>query len=1089
MGRQRRDYVIRITADDGEFLRALRRIDQNVDKMANDANRSFRGIGEELNRNVGGGVRGVEQELGRLGRTFSVTGAASATAIGASVAAFIALKDIIARVAGDAARLFRDIVAESTNVAKGFESVERSFRTIFDNNEQVAEDAFAFIRAESERLGVDLTKTARRLLPQVGSLEEAAGIGELAAGLVRLEPEQRIQGALIALNEALAGELRSLRFRFEIPTARIGQLQDELGNVQGLIEGLGEVLAERGVDFDTFEDTAITAFDRITTRILFLKGILGEPILEEFKAGFQDLNVFLEENSEIIDDIVELIGKIVAEFVEFGLDEVFKALQEVDLEVLKEELAEILATVELALEALSGFELADLFEQFGLAAPEISTFNERVEEAGNVVLRFAKFLFDTGKVLDAFVQSVRAIKDIDFSADPFVTPLGQEIGAGGFDITKLTEIPEVFGETWERTMEEADEDWQRFVDRVQSRRDEILEDLSPDRQPDDRSLELADATLALNLAEKEADAIRDELAESTEKLTEKEDDRIAAVEKAERALLDSIMDAGIKRQRALVKLEEDTANKRLDAFRKNEDKIEDIFRKNQQDLEDAAIEFQERREDVERRHRRAIEDVERESNQERIRIEEDFRLRLAEIRRRFDFEAEEAIRQNDAVALLRIRRREAFEIEEAKKAKEESIDEENRSAKERRAEAKRNLDQELEDLKINERRKLEEIQRGLERRLEQQSIALARELEQIAINEARKREEIERSFDEQIEDLNRQHERRLRELQIAADREIAQLKANEERILATLEATNRRIDALRAQRAALMASMTALGRSSILGGARGDPGERSAPTGRPGIQILGFIEPTPARDLPGGNLPGRQSGGGVLPGQDVVVGESGPETVRFTPSGRDERTFVNQVTSGADSQRLTERLTERFTEGGTERVETAAPVGVNRTSFVERVMATVGPQSSELTRHLTERFTEGGTERVEHDRSDSVERLVTHLMDNNMPVESLLALARLPGRQFGGGVLPGIDYVVGERGAEVVRFPAIGRVIPNINHMQFNPAPTAGHQVNQTSIDRSMSNQFMLTDPSRLSPVQRAEITAIITDMMLRASR
>lgn len=210
------DYQLSSNLDDSQVLEAIKRIDRNIDQMANRGDKAFRSIGDGAEQSGFkiGAVSGITQEITRrlieMGR--------------AGVEAF------------------KELVQEAVQTAQANETIRASLVGIFDGSTEQAEAAFGKIRELSRKLGVDLTEIAPAFLPKVEDFAQFEEVAKLVAGLSNLDPTAGASGARRALQEALSGNLVSIQGIFELDTKPIKRAQEELGNLEGLIVGLGEVL-------------------------------------------------------------------------------------------------------------------------------------------------------------------------------------------------------------------------------------------------------------------------------------------------------------------------------------------------------------------------------------------------------------------------------------------------------------------------------------------------------------------------------------------------------------------------------------------------------------------------------------------------------------------------------------------------------------------------------------------------------------------------------------------------------------------------------------------------------------------------------
>lgn len=817
----------------------------------------------------------AEREAARAAeREARQTSQLRASSIAKLTVAYNLLAQAIVNAARKAAQFFADQIKQSVQAATSLQGVETSFGAVFGRGSEASLAVITQVREQSKLLGIDLTQITRRILPLVESVEQAVKVGELAASLARLDPLQGEQGALTALNEALAGgDLRSLRLRFEIPTDDIREAQNQLGDVEGLIEGLGKVLRERGVDFSQLADTFDVSVSIMRQRIKFLREEFGEPIIDQLNEQVQRFNEFLTENEDDIVLIADALGTLVANVIELGsqvlgVDEFFETFnssaildqivhlekllslvkglselsQPLNREFIPEEIRRRVFDLETALEAL--------IKVLTIVNAEWRSFNVALQEGGQLIAAIA-----TGSIEDV----TNAIED--FSKAATDAALLKEFQLGLISKEDLDRLQQGSGviETYFAEIErgvnilnDAAAAERNAADAIEEKRQEMEAATAATTDAANAALQLRNANDAISEAQSN-------LAEAQAEVAEKISD-------AQRDFAHGVMDAVRDAERARLDLERETAEKRVDLARENAQEIADIIRKNSQRVIDAARDLQRQEAQILRRHTDRIAEIEQESANERVDIEEDFRRQLEDIRRRFDFEAEEAIRQNDAVALLRIRRRMRFELEEASRNRDQRVEDE-RTDRERAIEEERlRVARQLEEARIANQEKLEDLRIALQRELEEQATAHERELEEIKIAEERKRAEIELSLERQLEDLQIALQRKLEELQSELDDEQAALAEAEAAKMAILEQGNTSLQGIMNERVRIMQNAAAqinAALGSILGA--GDIGQLGNTSSRntPGDERLGNAPPGSFDDIdanpPGSSIPPPQS--------------------------------------------------------------------------------------------------------------------------------------------------------------------------------------------------------------------------------------
>lgn len=843
MGR-RRDYEILVKVDDKQVLEALRRIDASIEKVAKRGDRAFNDIGNNAGRS---GVK-----------------------IGAVAGIVASLTSKLIDLGQEGVSAFGQLITESVRAAQVLETTEASLVGIFEGNEEAALAALDRIREESIRLGVDISELAPAFLPRLENLDQFARVAELAAGLARIDPAQGAPGARIALQEALSGELLTLRRRFEIDIRPIQQAQEELGEMEGLLVGLQNVLAARGQDFETLGDTAAFTFGQTRTLAEDAQKTFGEPILDALKEDFQAINDFILENKDSIDIIAGALGDVIADIADLTGDQLLGFVEDLDFDAIQQIILDIQ-------------DLIDIIEALR-QVNEINPFRQLSDGIGETL----PDLFDLETAMKAVIQLMGLINAAAAAGIEAVTGYFGIVGglaSGDISFDQLSEEWDRLGESVRGAARDELSEASSIIEDLNTRLEEneqrLRDRIQAQKEDSEEGLAAADSILAQNQAAEEA-------AEAQEKINEAREKFDIGKERAEFDLL-------LDQQRKALDAEIEFAQKREDIARKNEQAIADIRRKNAQRIIDAATDLQRDEEDIARDQARRIEDLEEESAKKRTEIETDYRRELERIRERFAFDAQEAIRANDAIAFLRIQRRKDFELEQAKQQREEEVQDAEQSAIERREELQEQLEREIEDARIANQRKLEDLRIALQRDLEEQQINYQREIEQQQIAEQRKREELQRSFQQQREDFNRHWERKLQDLQRNLQKELEIIRQFEQRKAAIqrsrrVEAGRQTADEALRQRALNVAKSK--GRDDLI--SRIQDASRDELT-----EIL--------KQLIGdrGRIGGRQFGGYTPAGIDFLVGESGPEVLRLPVAGEiipNYRLKFNPATAGLSRQ-------------------------------------------------------------------------------------------------------------------------------------------------------------------------------------------
>jgi hypothetical protein len=818
------DYEFSARLNDQQVLTALKNIDANVEKIAKN--------GEDAFGKINNGSKSGAASMGILA--------------GATTAVVTKLIEM-----GTAAiRSFGEIIKGGVDAAKSLETTSTSLTGIFGGDPDLALAALDKIRQESLRLGVDLTELAPSFLPKVESLDQFAQIGELVASLARLDPAQGAAGAKLALNEALSGDVTSLRRRFEIDVTPIQEAQKEFGQLEGLLIGLEQILKERGQDFESLSETAGAKFGILQNVFDQLQTELGQPILDILKEDASSLiDLFTEElpdgTRKVKDEIVILvqsIGDLLADIVDLGGDQLFGFLTNIDLEALQQ----------LILDAQNVIDIIETIRQVADQNP-LSGFMHPID-------KYILGLLDLETALTAVVQIMGIINATAAAGIAAITgyfDILTRLGKGEVNFSDLSEEMENLQASMKEAARDAigaaNEALAEQNTRIEENTNRLNERVEAQSESNDSDLAAANAALANKQAlEAEAKAA-EEAATAQEKYNDAREDYEIEKERA-------AQDLALKQQRALLDAEIEFAQKREDIARKNAQAIEDIYRENAQKITDAAVDLRRDEEDIARKNARSQIEIEREAANRKVEIETDYRRELQRIRERFDFDAQEAIRQNDAIAFLRIQRQKDFELQQAQTQRDEEIQDAETSAIEQRQKLQEQLQGQIEDARIANERKLEDLRVSLERELQEQRAKYARDVQEAKIAEDRKRQELARTFQRQQQDFQIYWDRKLQDLIRNYQREIQiiqQYEAQKARIMAESRA--------RARAAAEAASADSVLLQNYGSGYSPNPNAQQEANSADSVLLQ--------------NYSGRKYGGRMSRGIPYLVGENGPELV------------------------------------------------------------------------------------------------------------------------------------------------------------------------------------------------------------------
>lgn len=759
-----RDVVWAANLDDSEVLAALRRIDANMERLADQGTKHFTRVGNStvfLSKQLSE----IQAELIRINRDtarMADQGSKGFSQVGegAKVSGFQIgfvsgiVQELTRRFIDLGERAFQALIriaGGGVQLNKDLELTEIALTNVLGGNQEAAEAFLETTRQTARRLRTDyveLAQLAATILPQSNDIEQTNKLLEQAVVLGK-QAGQNAAGIRIALQEALAGQFISLQRRLNVPATaieRIKELSQEMGLVNALVVVLGDRVKELGIDLESTADTAAAAFATLEAEGRRFQQILGEPVLEELKDQANALLDVLDEKGPALEHVATAFGQLLADVIEFIGTNIIDNLKSLDFAKLKrtaDSLAGLLDTVQL---------LADVVFRTSFNDQFIDDTNTMVDNLNQALLTAAQLI----ALIQTGLAGIQRLIDVAVEVPTPFTP--------GADPRKFFEAAQRLREEGAFSQDEFNnilEDTVKLFDEYNNR---LKENAERTRERHEEAEGDTDAALEQAQAYLEQQQRLKELAEAEAKAGEARKKINEELEEAAREREEKLTDIQIKQERERLKEIERSAQERTDIARKNAQAIEDIFRKQNDALEDAATDLTRKEEDIARRHNRKRQDLERELAQERARIEEDSLAEIQRIRERFELDAQEAERRNDAQAFLQAQRQAEREIAQVEEERQREVDAARDRAKDQRAALKAELAREIEDAQIANTRKLEDLQTRLDRELEAQEIKHQRELEQQAIQEERRRAQREESNRQELEDFARNEERKHQKL-------------------------------------------------------------------------------------------------------------------------------------------------------------------------------------------------------------------------------------------------------------------------------------------------------------------------------------
>lgn len=709
------------------------------------------------------------QGTAAFGEIFAAIGPVG-IALGALTLGVVTLNRAFINMARAGVNAFTQLINQSRVVAQEIEEARAQFTAFFQGDARLAEAAMERIEALSLRLGQNVTGLFRAFLPEADSLQQVDALVNAAVALTRVQPEQGIGGARIALQDLLSGNITPLIKRFEVPRDVGREIQEALDTegAGAAIETLQQWLDDTGRGVEALADTAQVAFGRIQELFRQFQGIVGEPVLDALKEEFNAVFEIILDGREDVDRMGGAIGQFAAQGIR-ALGELARAITTAivdnadDIEALFMNLRDSASILEAFLEITTGDG-----DEFSGWMEELNGTLENVNQTLERSVAIVSILYEVmGPLMDLYRASREVTDAMSLSLGDF----------GAFLITGEVPVVQEIGTAFR-----------------------ALQDLENGLR-EDGFIDMADALDRIN----EAFAAHDERANAAAEAQDNLSESMAASEEAVNSFLsgrsgeegfaeDALED--IQKMRDAFSdhyqgIREDIEDHELGIKRDREDlrrdsldALEDLERDHLLRLDDAYEDFLEEQVDDRIRHERDLEDImidfarrerdlAREVAEERAEIEEDLARKLAEINRRYDFRQRQAIRDQDAVAFVRLNEQRDFDLNEARIDAQSEADEAIEEAERKRDELNRLLQEELQDAERANARRVEDTIRSYQRENAEIQERYEEELQALRIKEARKREELQLSWDRQMEDLNTRWDRRLATLQEKYQEEIA----------------------------------------------------------------------------------------------------------------------------------------------------------------------------------------------------------------------------------------------------------------------------------------------------------------------------
>lgn len=773
---------------------------------------------------------------GRIGGALAGLGklAAGGGVIGLAVGGITALINITDRLFDSVIRLveqgwmkLKDVISESINEARRFQSIQASFESViadfasggssFGKGMEGAADQFGNKlgqvlalegRKFSEQFGTDVTDTWRRILTQVGDVDLAAQFLKAIPGLRAAAPDLPANRSGLALQELIAQDWQPLRRAFELPTTNLQKVIKTTGDLNELAQTLNDTLNNLGLGFESQADTYIVQVGQLTEAFKTLKIMLGTNILEAIEDQLPGVKEALGGQREEIYELVEAFGVLMRTAIAFGGDVVVGIINSGIIEFFTNLITMVSQGVNTFAKYVEvGAKLIGIHRDMDRAGERfVNWIGRMIEGIKNFATAFIPFVkledavkglvarfFEASGASEEFMASLRRYMDDGLplierlragwdvlrrsirhvtaeivEAKTFFGLLG-EVASGPLTLAEALEIAEQAQNDFLEKASELDEKYAERFYEIAEASDAVTEAFTNTSKA---ALAVATAILTIQSAQDTLDELAAEVVEIGYKYNE-------MVLDLEQSLVEAREDINIDYMRRIVDLEADLARARIKIEEDYYKKLEDLDNKYQEGLEDALTDLQRKFEDIDIDIGRDLfdADVDRARDVEDAYIDyirklEDIDRDAADKRIKIEVDYWEEVEK--------IRRKFEEEIEEALRRNDATaLLRARRRAAQDLAEARRKRDKELKEEEDDREKKRRKAAIDRDRDLEDIERDLAREREDIARNEDRKRADAIKAYNEQRADLALALARRKADLEDALKLEREELAENE----------------------------------------------------------------------------------------------------------------------------------------------------------------------------------------------------------------------------------------------------------------------------------------------------------------------
>lgn len=840
------DY--KLTIDESDVENVLKSLEGRFFQFEKSGDKAMKGLGRSVTK-MGGVMRG---------------------AVGGAIAL---LGQAVLQFGTQAVAVFAGVIQASTEMAGAFDVTKRKFVSIFDGAEDQADAVMDHIGQRAAQLGIDLNDAlgaGAAFIPDLAEAEDPIkqldNLLGAFRGLAIETPEQGIAGARFAIEEAMSGNLKSLRARFNfipVELRMVKEAQKELGETIGLIEGINKVLERRGVNVEAGAESLAGAASMVQFAVSKLQIEMGRPIADAMTKSLSELGETLAGKSDDLQLLAGSIGDVVANVIDFLATNVNEFLKDFDVAGLQEMVISfgkmvnqvlVLGDILLDLELGEGI-FDDITWLFGKLEQALETLNQivalvkgaqsAVSSFTDAISLFSKEQTERTTLFGNFEVALPKInKDfLDFGK-------GAKAGQDAFKESMLDSLD---------AMDKGNQRLQKNAEALDARKDALGRDTAA-------ALENAAATIKGKAASEGAQSALEKLG-----LTEKQ------ITKIHKDAASTLQDRN--------NIEKRFSQERADNHRKSMEEIEDIEQQHKLNIQQAETDLSISSRNIALKHGQERSDAETDLRRQLINIEQDYQNELDRIARQTKLSLESAEVSQDALAFVEALKQQEVAEEEAALTRDEAETGARTTNEQRLADLEESQARERETLQISYQDKLAALQTQLAQEFAEQELADLRKAEQQSISEQRRLEGLAQGQADRLAGLTEGLNAEQLAIVQAEAAKLASIESFSKKAQDSLDEIAKKADEVNAR----IAGSSGQGR-----GSRGESSNPTSPTDRQAaIEENRRAQQGLPRRLGGrvtagisyrvgevgleGYLPRRQLGGQALAGQPTLVGELGEE--------------------------------------------------------------------------------------------------------------------------------------------------------------------------------------------------------------------